>query len=114
MIAFADGKPVQFKRHSEIEWFDAKPEASNLEWLLQIYEYRPKPAPKTRPWNCPDDVPLNCWIRNPRFPKRPILITGIGENGISCSNREFDWADLSSNFEYSTDRKTWHKCEVTE
>lgn len=115
MIAFAEGKPIQIKLHNGI-WKDD--DTGNLDGIGDNDEYRPKPEPKTRPWSKPEDVPGPvCWIRNP---EQERLIIAIDNEGVWAGSRSFGgcaftWENFKINgVEYSTDRKTWHKCEVTE
>lgn len=87
-----------------------------------LWRYRPKHEQKTRPWSKPKDVPGPiCWIREARFPTAQSMILGIGDRGVDymCSTTgdiETDtWGEIEqSNCEYSTDRKTWHPCTITE
>lgn len=112
MIAFADGKPVQCCYGGE--WSDANEPAWNPNYL-----YRKKPDPKTRQWSKPGDVPGPvCWIRSGSDQARMIISLTDSGIRVACINAFgescwFHWSETSS-FEYSTDRKTWHKCEVTE
>ena len=114
MIAFAEGKPIQRKRTDGV-WYDES-NIAGMDWL----PFRPKPEPKTRPWSKPDDVPGPvCWIRgSSEDSKSAYLVTCIVHDGISYGLREETafrtWDMLRRYCEYSTDRKTWHKCEVTE
>jgi len=73
-------------------------------------------APKTRPWNCVGDVPMPiCWVRNKnaqngaKWLAHCVCISGIHYSGNSSL---LTWHELS-NYEYSTDGKTFQKCEVT-
>lgn len=117
MIAFADGKPIEFHwMRSTAPWEQLTVESPA--WDFKNLEYRPKPEPKTRPWSKPEDVPGPvCWIRNP---EQERLIIAIDNEGVWAGSRSFGgcaftWENFKNNgVEYSTDRKTWHKCEVTE
>lgn len=122
MIAFADGKPVQWRySSSEADWDDNT--ASVPSWDLDSYEYRPKPEPKTRLWNRPEDVPGPvCWIRGVGDYRMAMIVGFAGENAyitISCGclpiaiSHQFSDTQWGS-MEYSIDRLTWHKCEVVE
>lgn len=58
MIAWADGKSIQYRRRDQSEWFDVEPActATTLSWDWDEFEYRVKPMPKLRPWTA-DEVP---------------------------------------------------------
>ena len=58
MIAWADGKSIQYRRRNQSEWFDIEPActATTLSWDWDEFEYRVKPMPKLRPWTA-DEVP---------------------------------------------------------
>lgn len=87
--------------------------------------YRPKSAPKTRPWSKPDDVPIGiCYIRDKNSPSGFSTILSANSYGFVrvvsrygySNSAEINRASWSycDEFEYSLDRKTWHSCEVTE
>ena len=105
------GKPVEWSDKGE-KWFTAH----DPTW--QQHLYRPKPEPKTRPWQSPEDVPGPiCWLRfgcdDPEF-----LIVAIDEVGMSIlcyepNGQDVAWSEIELGAEYSTDRKTWHPCTVT-
>ena len=113
MIAFADGKPIQFIPANSDRWTDylhtdMMPDFANR-------PFRPKPQPVSRPWSKPEDVPLHCWIRlkagEPEMMVIMVANNGIRIAGITCESAFFEWRELSL-LEYSTDRKTWHPCTV--
>jgi uncharacterized protein YodC (DUF2158 family) len=114
MLAFADGKPIQFEASAYGEvtqrWFDT----SELTGIHNIW-HRPKPQPVTRPWSKPEDAPLNCWIRVRKGePER--LVTMVASDGLwTCwaggGSAFFAWSSLDP-YEHSTDRKTWKPCTV--
>ncbi len=112
ITAFANGLPIECRSRGNIQWV----ETSLPSWNCATHEYRPKPAPKTRPWNCPDDVPGPvCWLKRPTG--WPCLIAEIDDDSIAIGGGSVDgcvlrWSELSR-CEYSTDRKTWLPCEVT-
>ena len=114
ILAFADGKPIQFDASSYGSttqlWYDT----TDLRHMHDIW-HRPKPQPVSRPWSKPEDVPLHCWIRlGAGEPERLVIIVasnGIRIAGTSCHSAFFEWRELSA-LEYSTDRKTWHPCSV--
>jgi len=72
--------------------------------LAGKWEYRPKPEPKTRPWQSPEDVPLNCWIRSQYWPNDSYLITRIESDGFwtTAGNGLFMCVVCSG---FATDRK---------
>jgi hypothetical protein len=117
ILAFADGKPIQFEASAYGEvtqrWLDT-PELTHIHNIW----HRPKPQPVSRDWSKPEDVPLlRCLIRTRKGePER--LVTMVASNGIriagtSCDSAFFEWRELSA-LEYSTDRKTWKPCTVEE
>ncbi len=116
IIAFADGKPTQMQTVHSGAWTDWPIGDSNLAGFME-WPCRPKPESKARPWSKPDDVPGPiCWIRPKGEPWNSYLIHTMGGEG-----RPLEYGDgfkqqypISTDWEYSTDRKTWHKCEVTE
>lgn len=107
-----------------VEYWD---EASQR-WVLEKYipdiwtttPHRPKPAPKTRPWSH-NDIPALCWIaplmeNGNRGLETMIIAVGAWYVSVySCFEecKIVDFKDLHK-YVYSTDRKTWHKCEVQE
>jgi len=78
--------------------------------------HRPLP-PVSRPWSRPEDVPGPvCWVRNGDSDFESMILA-IKDAGIFISGHtKQDWLpwDLLTRHsgQYSTDRKTWHKCEV--
>lgn len=73
---------------------------------------RRKPNPAAVPWDCKEDVPLNCWLRwKPEHDcSKEMLIHMISDDGIFVATDDVTgWRDLGE-FEYSTDRKTWRAC----
>lgn len=80
--------------------------------------YRIKPEPVTRPWSKPEDVPGSvCWMRGARgtgVNDVQRFVTIVNSTGVSFSHGgEVYWARIPD-WEYSTDRKTWQPCVVTE
>lgn len=118
MDAYEAGKAIEYRRFDETEWntTDKSQAPGYLAWMLDWAEYRPKPTPKTRPWSKPDDVPGPvCWVRDHRSQWMITTITheGVITDGSAGIIRQ--WHEFEENYpEYSTDRKTWHKCEVIE
>lgn len=107
MIAFADGKPIQFQNEKG-EW-------DNCYTLggIGLLPHRPKPEPKTRLWNCADDVPGPvCWIR-PSGEEQEYMIHTVTKCKIAYGDYRMDFPIVGS-WQYSTDRKTWHPCTAVE
>lgn len=120
-----------FNRGEEIEFYDWEKQAWFKETRLVsswgvLTPHRVKRAPVSRPWSKPDDVPGPvCWIRyKGNMSGAWSMVLSANTYGISSAGSfagplytvrigRNSWGDLSG-FEYSTDRKTWHKCEVVE
>lgn len=118
LAAYGKGETIQFRIDGR-EWKD-NANFSGLEWGRTDTEYRIKPKPVTRPWSKPEDVPGPvCWVRNPEKERLVIVVT---EEGITAAAQarasepvDLNWKRLAAQkWEYSTDRKTWHPCTVTE
>lgn len=64
MIAWADGKSIQYRQRDQSEWFDIEPActATILSWDWDEFEYRVKPMPKLRPWTADEVPPRACRI----------------------------------------------------
>lgn len=127
MMALADGKPIQFfSNDAKWEDYSVADDGEPTDW--HCYQYRPKPEPKTRPWSTPEDVPGPvCWIRgiysDGHRDYRMSMIVGFSDptsyqtisNGCQPIALSSQFSDTRwERMEYSTDRKTWHKCEVSE
>lgn len=118
MIASADGRSVQWSKNGipigyNNSWHDCGP--FNVAWDFVNYSYRPKPEPVTRPWSKPEDVPGPvCWLRSPGC-SDAVLIVAIEDTYIliGSGDDEYKWEEIAD-WKYTTDRKTWHKCEVSE
>ena len=114
LLAFADGKPIQFDAScygaTTPLWYDT----TDLRHIHDIW-HRPKPQLVSRPWSKPEDVPLHCWIRlkagEPEMMVIMVANNGIRIAGITCESAFFEWSELSL-LEHSTDRKTWKPCTV--
>lgn len=120
MQAALNGKPVQWRYpgSGEAGWATAS-EPINLSWDCEAYDYRPKPEPKVRPWSKPEDVPLNCWLRSNRNPEEiQALVVSVSPRGVEWftnADRFIAWGDIRWTYlEYSTDRREWKPCTVTE
>ena len=107
MIAWADGKSIQYRQRDQSEWFDIEPActATILSWDWDGFEYRVKPEPKLRPWT-EDEVPLGSQLRYKGDTSRSLL-------GITATDEiRKEWLEER---EYSIDGgKTWLPCGVEE
>lgn len=128
MIAFADGKPIEFRwseaylgSRRDREWKVAEYSGNNGPlWNFTEFDYRPKPEPKTRPWSKPSDVPLSCWVRR-KHTAWECLVVMVNHGRIAFIDGQattiiaHEYEKLSE-FDYSTDRINWNPCtcEVTE
>jgi hypothetical protein len=114
MIAFADGKPIQYNSSSSEtpNWLDAEDLTD-----IEIVWHRPKPQPVSRPWSKPEDVPGPvCWIRSEKG-QSERLVTMVASDGIRMfsllgdHHTFFGWNSIAY-YEHSTDRATWKPCTV--
>jgi len=105
MIAWADGKSIQYRQRDQSEWFDIEPActATILSWDWDEFDYRVKPEPKLRPWT-EDEVPLGSQLRYKGDTSRSLL-------GITATDEiRKEWLEER---EYSIDGgKTWLPCGV--
>lgn len=119
LTAHANGETLQTKWTNRADnWDDQAPENINLSSLdTERLEFRIKPKPVTRPWSKPEDVPAPiCWVRQTPT-DRAMLITEVSDDGVM-----FGYGGTGASWlwftkypaQYSTDRKTWHPCTVTE
>lgn len=117
MIAFADGKPIEYQSPSG-DWLFAN-SISNIDKLA----HRPKPEPRVRPWNSPADVPGPiCWLRlmdrqanTASLEAQIVSLSNTGITWFTSDDRWLPWSDEKLNrLEWSTDRVNWHPCTVTE
>ncbi len=122
MLAFADGKPIEVMspQHNEVAWSEVNPD--DVSWNFKLNIYRPKPMPVTRPWSKPKDVPAYCWLRCGY--EYEFQVIGVNKDGVVIAGldpsfkpelrlRTFDTIQKTGD-EYSTDRESWRKCEVSE
>lgn len=110
--AFADGKPIQCQFGCDGGGFDNEwHKTENLNRFLEV-PHRPEPEPVTREWNSDADVPAGiCFVLADNC-KCPQLVTLSTSHGVWCSGGAFYYyRDLRK---FSTDRKTWLPCTVTE
>lgn len=117
MLAHANGEAVELScpDGDRPEWLIS----SNPLWKFDDFCYRPAPNPVTRLWSKPEDVPGPiCWIRDQGQDGFGALVIGIDPSGVEALFYEqkptlVKWRCLRLR-EYSTDRKTWHPCTITE
>ncbi len=112
MLAFAEGKPVEST--TDAARFNWQPAKAPM-WDCQTYYYRPAPEPATRRWSKPADVPFPFpLLRHQKDHDLELMINGVNTSGIFVrQSTVMEWISLYD-YEYSTDRKQWHKCVVTE
>lgn len=117
MRAFVEGKPVQCKEIGcESAWLDNPDPA----WKVEEWLYRPKPQPKRVQWSNPEHVPGPvCWLRklNSEYSERMIVIVaphGVYVAGPIGEGAKFLPFNEIGKYEHSTDRATWHSCEIEE
>lgn len=113
ITAFANGEQVEY-RTSIGEW--ESPDAGSVLFCDNL-DYRIKPKPVTRPWCCANDVPAPiCWVRQTPT-DRAKLITEVSDDGVmfGYGGTGASWIWFTNYpAQYSTDRKTWLPCTVTE
>lgn len=91
------------------------------QWEFALFIYRPKAESITRPWSNPDDVPGPvCWVRHSTRSNGStgMMVIGLDAEGVEgmvhyASVELLKWKDMEQ-WEYSTDRREWKPCEVTE
>lgn len=115
MLAWADDKPVQWvtsQCNPDYGGGGTWDDEDHPKWRFSEFDYRPKPEPQMRDWNCPEDVPLNCWIRGVSKFER-FISTIHSEGGCTDTGGSFAWSDLRD-YHYSTTRRKddWHPCKV--
>jgi len=117
MLAFADGKTVQYWIHGYEGWgISTDP---SFDW--KHCTFRVKEESKFRPWAA-DEVPLGAWIRSKQGPTRGFghgIIIYADDGGVpmpcGIQNSWVGFHDLLNNFEHSTDNgKTWKPCGMEE
>lgn len=112
VAAHLNGNPIE-RISFEYPAYGYRP-CNSPEWKFDQGAYRPAPEPEPpKPWDCADDVPGPvCWIREVGS-GGASLVCGVSEGGIWIVSRASDpqmlWCDISD-WEYSTDRKTWKPC----
>lgn len=124
--AAASGKTIEWNSH-EHGWVGCDPfENCSVYNVVRAPEfYRIKPEPVTRPWSKPEDVPGPvCWIRSNK--DGAAFVIGINEVGVAYVGSYYgrreevllsrvEWGAFNGpRWQYSTDRKTWQPCVVTE
>ena len=108
MIAWANGKIIQWRRRDQNEWHEIYIDSPGiiLSWDWDEFEYRVKPEPKLRPWTA-DEVPLGAWMRFKHNPQDRVLIGWVSVQ----ADRDL-WLDER---EHTIDGgKTWLPCGVEE
>ena len=108
MIAWANGKIIQWRRRDQNEWHKIYIDSPGiiLSWDWDEFEYRVKPEPKLRPWTA-DEVPLGAWMRFKHNPQDRVLIGWVSVQ----ADRDL-WLDER---EHTIDGgKTWLPCGVEE
>lgn len=120
MIAHGEGKPVQWRDIDSGIWSDVEQPS----WLFELNVYRPKPAPKTRPWSKRSDISSEpvIWLKlttELQVDFETMIVT-IGDSGVRAIGESgmvefFNWMRLRQyKAAYSTNRNGWHPCEVAE
>lgn len=113
--AFWKGEPIE--QFFSGEW--ANSYGGLFEGVAIVGIFRAKPKPKTLPWDCAEDVPLNAWVRfhgdihGNTFDGDGLFVTGISKLGCQTSVEFLEWQDLQKNYQFSIDRKTWLPCQKT-
>ena len=112
--AFVDGKRIQFNSFLYGATTNIWVDTYDLNRIHDIW-HRPKPQPVSRPWSKPEDVPLNCWLRSPKY-AAIHLVTQLSNDGTwGHTLGRVLWSELNKDkYEYSTDRVTWKPCTVEE
>jgi hypothetical protein len=123
--AAAEGKQIEY-HGSGGQWFPNDPFKNPSDVCERPKVYRIKPEPVTRPWNKVSDIPGPvCYLRSTGYEEGWSMIIGARQdpvlnhgNGILLGGFRDEavcvrWVELATH-EYSTDRKTWHPCTVTE
>lgn len=110
-----NGKPWQWRCNGGLNWNAGNDPHSIPAMLANGYDFRATPVPVSRPWSAPEDVPGPvCWVRAFASAVVSDLIVTISDKGFIRYNGIFTmWAD-TTHFEYSTDRREWKPCLVTE
>jgi hypothetical protein len=107
MLAWADGKEVEFKLNQGSLWTTSSTNQElGFDW--SVFTYRIKPTAKLRAWTA-DEVPLGAWMRvkDSNCGHRRVLICGTYDELTRST-----WLSTS---EHSLDGgKTWKPCGVME
>ncbi len=114
MLAWADGKEVQFKLNGNSLWTTSSTNQElGFDWSVSTY--RIKPAKTLRPWTA-DEVPLGAWLRYKGNPQSiRLLIVSNTECGLVGYQTNWPYKTLLQEMEHSTDGgKTWLPCGVEE
>ena len=74
------------------------------------------PVPWTRPWQCPEDVPDNCWIRYKNSKGIVGLVIGLSFETLNISEYgHVRYGHLVDNYEWANSHKAevWYPCTHT-
>jgi hypothetical protein len=113
MLAFDAGKPVEvFLKGKQLGWH----ECSDPTWNSDVYLYRPKPEPKTRPMTRAE-FPFGAAVRHKLNPGGMLFPTSVSDDGIaytlSGTHYTHPWLYLA-HYEYTVNGIDFHSCTVTE
>jgi hypothetical protein len=116
MLAYAGGKPVEYKDHGDTEWH-LPPKDGHLSFDWWKTNYRIKPEPKLRPWK-PEEVPLNAWFRSTENGWRHCLLL-VTHSAVTLAlpgaPDVIAFEMLLQKYEHSIDGGiTWQKCGIIE
>jgi hypothetical protein len=110
-------RDIQIKLHESGEWDTIRDDGVYaVPFINQWFRTKRQlpTGPRVRDWCKPEDVPLNCWLRRPNS-QICRLVTQVDVSGVCVNDYEFSWSEITeAHMEYSTDRRTWQRCEVAE
>lgn len=112
IVAFSEGKQIQYKSTDLDMWIDCPGEEFNI----CDYEYRVKPEPSIRPWR-PEEVPVGQIVRGKGYPFVSVIVKCEPDGKIELGGIEsvFNPDNLLKNYEHSIDSgKTWTPCGIQE
>lgn len=111
--------PFQLRQIGDAFWTDCL--SSTKINQFEVFEYRPKPEPQRRAWNCPADVPGPvCWLM--QDDGGCGMVQWVDKNGVAVivagsgtASKFIAFRDEGFwNLQYSIDRITWKPCEAIE
>ncbi len=113
MLAWADGKEVQFKLNCNSLWTTSSTNQElGFDW--SVSKYRIKPAKTLRPWTA-DEVPLGAFIRPKQGSWRSLILAVDSDWRIMVHCGAFTREAALERHEHSLDGgKTWKECGVYE